>query len=96
MCTSTPVTLTSVTVLDPTGKELGRIDGDTLAAATQALLTRTPTPAIEPSAAVAVDVDLALEPGTAPDRVTHRIEYTVPDPKSGADDRHRRNRRQRP
>ena len=59
-----PVTLTSVTVLDPAGKELGRIDGDTLAAATQALLTRAPTPEIAPSAAVAVDVDLALEPGT--------------------------------
>ena len=28
-----PVTLSSVTVLDPAGKELGRIDGDTLAAA---------------------------------------------------------------
>ena len=76
-----PVTLTSVTVLDPAGKELGRIDGATLAAATQALLTRTPTPAIDPSAAVAVDVDLALEPGTAPERVTHRIDYSVPDPK---------------
>ncbi len=76
-----PVTLTSVTVLDPAGKELGRIDGATLAAATQALLTRTPTPAIDPSAAVAADVDLALEPGTAPERVTHRIDYSVPDPK---------------
>ena len=75
-----PVTLTSVTVLDPAGKELGRIDGDTLAAATQALLTRAPTPEIAPSAAVAVDVDLALEPGTAPERVTHRIDYAVPDP----------------
>jgi len=76
-----PVTLTSVTVLDSAGQELGRIDGATLAAATQALLTRTPTPAIDPSAAVAVDVDLALEPGTAPERVTHRIDYSVPDPK---------------
>jgi len=75
-----PVTLTSVTVLDPAGKELGRIDGDTLAAATQALLTRAATPEIAPSAAVAVDVDLALEPGTAPERVTHRIDYAVPDP----------------
>jgi hypothetical protein len=75
-----PVTLTSVTVLDPAGKELGRIDGDTLAAATQALLTRAPTPEIAPSASVAVDVDLALEPGTAPERVTHRIDYAVPDP----------------
>jgi hypothetical protein len=72
--------LRSVTVLDSAGKELGRIDGDTLAAATQALLTRAPTPEIAPSAAVAVDVDLALEPGTAPDRVTHRIDYAVPDP----------------
>ena len=74
-----PVTLTSVTVLDSAGKELGRIDGDTLAAATQALLTRAPTPEIAPSAAVAVDVDLALEPGTAPERVTHRIDYAAPD-----------------
>ena len=40
-----PVTLTSVTVLDPAGKELARIDGATLAAATQALLTKAPTPA---------------------------------------------------
>ena len=39
-----------------------------------------PTPEIAPSAAVAVDVDLALEPGTAPERVTHRIDYAVPDP----------------
>ena len=76
-----PVTLTSLAVLDPAGKELGRITGATLAAATQALLARTPTPAIDPSAAVAVDVDLALEPGTAPERVTHRIDYSVPDPK---------------
>ena len=76
-----PVTLTSLTVLDPAGNELGRITGATLAAATQALLTRKPTPAIDPSAAVAVDVDLALEPGTAPERVTHRIDYSVPDPK---------------
>lgn len=76
-----PVTLTSLTVLDPAGKEIGQITGATLAAATQALLTRTPTPAIDPSAAVAVDVDLAVEPGTAPERVTHRIDYTVTDPK---------------
>lgn len=74
-----PVTLTSVTVLDSAGKELGRIDGATLAAATQALLTRAPSPEIATSAAVAVDVDLALEPGTAPERVTHRIDYAVPD-----------------
>ena len=77
---SDPVTLTSVTVLDPAGKELARIDGATLAAGTQALLTKAPTPAVNPSAAVAVDVDLALKPGTVPKRVTHRIDYTLPDP----------------
>ena len=75
-----PVTLTTVTVLDPTGKELARIDGATLAAATQALLTRTPAPVVNPSASVAISMDVALKPGTVPKRVTHRIEYTLPDP----------------
>ena len=37
-----PVTLSSVTVLDPAGKELTRIDGDALAAATQTLFAKTP------------------------------------------------------
>jgi hypothetical protein len=73
-----PVTLSSVTVLDPAGKELGRIDGDTLAAATQNLFTHAPVPAIPSSGAVAVEVDLALAPGTVPARVTHRIAYTLP------------------
>ena len=41
-----PVTLSSVTVLDRAGEELGRIDGDTLAAATQNLFTHAPVPAI--------------------------------------------------
>jgi murein DD-endopeptidase MepM/ murein hydrolase activator NlpD len=73
-----PVTLSSVTVLDPAGKELQRIDGDVLAAATQALFSHTPVPATPASGAVAVEVDLALAPGTVPARVTHRIAYTVP------------------
>jgi murein DD-endopeptidase MepM/ murein hydrolase activator NlpD len=73
-----PVTLTSVTALDPAGKELGRIDGDTLAAATQALFTKAPVAAIPASGAVAVEVDLALAPGTVPARLTNRIVYTVP------------------
>jgi hypothetical protein len=63
---SDPVTLSSVTVLDRSGNELGRIDGDTLAAATQELFTHVPVPAIPPSGAVAVEVDLALAPGTVP------------------------------
>ena len=74
-----PVTLSSVTVLDRAGTELGRIDGDTLAAATQNLFTHAPVPAIPSSGAVAVEVDLALAPGTMPAQVTNRIAYSVPE-----------------
>ncbi|HEY1279923.1 MAG TPA: M23 family metallopeptidase, partial [Acidimicrobiales bacterium] len=76
---SDEVTLTSVTVLDRAGNELGRIDGDTLAAATQNLFTHAPVPAIPSSGAVAVEVDLALAPGTAPAQLTNRIAYTLPE-----------------
>jgi hypothetical protein len=72
-----PVTLSSVAVLDPAGKELMRIEGDALAAATQTLFAKTPTPVIPASAAVSVDVDLILPPGKVPERVTHRIAYTL-------------------
>jgi hypothetical protein len=72
-----PVTLTSVTVLDPAGKELGRVEGSALAAATQNLYTHAPVPAIPSSGVVAVEVDLALAPGTVPARVTNRIAYTL-------------------
>jgi Peptidase family M23 len=74
-----PVTLSSVTVLDRAGEELGRIDGDTLAAATQNLFTHAPVPAIPSSGAVAVEVDLALAPGKVPAQVTNRIAYSVPE-----------------
>src|SRR6478736_1050285 len=74
---SEPVTLSSVTVLDPAGKELMRIEGGTLAAATQTLFAKTATPVVPASAAVSVDVDLILPPDTAPERVTHRIAYTL-------------------
>src|SRR6516162_8883619 len=74
---SEPVTLSSVAVLDPAGKQLMRIEGATLAAATQTLFAKTATPVIPASAAVSVDVDLILPPDTAPERVTHRIAYTL-------------------
>ena len=74
---SEPVTLSRVTVLDPNGKELARIDGSTLAPATQTLFSKTPSPVIPASAAVSVDVDLVVPPGGAPERVTHRIAYTL-------------------
>jgi len=72
-----PVTLTSVTVLDPAGKELMRIEGGALTAATQALFAHTESTVIPASAAVSVDVDLILPPNTAPDRVTHKIAYAL-------------------
>ena len=74
---SEPVTLASVTVLDPAGKELMRIEGGALAAATQTLFAKTATPVVPASAAVSVDVDLILPPDTAPERVTHRIAYAL-------------------
>ena len=72
-----PVTLSSVTVLDPAGKELMRIEGADLAAATQTFFAKTATPVIPASAAVSVDVDLILPPGGAPERLTHRIAYAL-------------------
>jgi hypothetical protein len=66
---SEPVTLSSVTVLDPAGKELTPIEGATLAAATQSLFAKTVTPVVPASAAVSVDIDLMLPPDTAPERV---------------------------
>jgi hypothetical protein len=72
-----PVTLSSVTVLDPAGKELIRIEGAALAAVTQPLFAHTKTTEIPASAAVAVEVDLILPPDTAPERLTHRIAYAL-------------------
>ncbi len=49
-----PVTLTSLTVLDPAAKELTRIEGPVLVAATQTLLDKKPVTEIPASAAVSV------------------------------------------
>jgi hypothetical protein len=73
-----PVTLTRVTVLDPAAKELTRIEGPALVATTQTLLDKKPLSEIPASAAAAVHVDLIVPPGTAPERVTHRLDYSVP------------------
>ena len=72
-----PVTLSSVTVLDPAGKGLMRIEGHTLVAATQTFFARTQTLIIPASAAVSVDVDLILPPYRTPERVKHRVGYTL-------------------
>ena len=52
---SEPVTLTSITVLDPAGKKLVRIEGGALTAATQTLFAHTESAVIPASAAVSVD-----------------------------------------
>jgi hypothetical protein len=70
--------LTSLTVLDPAGKELTRIEGPVLVAATQTLLDKKTLTEIAGSAAASVDVDLIVPPGTAPERVTHRLTYRLP------------------
>ena len=54
-----------------------RIEGGALAAATQTLFAKTATSVVPASAAVSVDVDLILPLDTAPERVTHRIAYTL-------------------
>jgi hypothetical protein len=72
-----PVTLTSVTVLNPAGKQLMRIEKAALSAATQPLFAHTESAVIPASAAVSVDVDLILPPNTTPERVTHKIAYTL-------------------
>jgi hypothetical protein len=76
-----PVTLSSVTVVDPAGKELKRIEGAALAAVTQPLFAHTETTVIPASTAVAIEVDLILPPDTAPERLMHRIVYAL---KSGS------------
>jgi hypothetical protein len=77
---SDPVTLTRMAVAGPDGRELMKVDGAALAAATQSLFTRTPSAVIAGSAAVAVEVDLSLSAGQAvPVRVSNRIDYTLPE-----------------
>ena len=73
-----PVKLMSLTVLDAAAKELMRIDGPVLVAATQTLLDKKPVAEIPASAAVSVDVDLVVQPGTVPEQVTHRLDYSIP------------------
>lgn len=80
-----PVTLASVQVMDPDGTQLLLLEGDALNAATQTLLSKKPGAAVPASAAVGVDVDVVVPPGTAPDAVTNRITYALqPDSTSAA------------
>jgi hypothetical protein len=81
---SDPVTLTEVTAVGPDGITLMRLEGGKLADATQSLYAHTPSPVVAASAAVAVELDLALRPNQVPKQITHRIEYTIPQGLAGA------------
>ncbi len=74
---ATPVTLTAVTVSTPGGAVLGRVDGATLAAATQGVLEQAPVSLIPASGSATVEVDLALPPGRVPPVLTNHITYAV-------------------
>ncbi len=80
-----PVTLTSLEVLGAEdGRSLLRLEGDALAAVTQPLLGRTPTPQVPASGTVAVVIDLVLPLDEVPERVTHLIAYDLPADALGA------------
>jgi len=72
-----PVTLSSVTALGPGGKQLAHLEGTELTAATETLYDKTPSATIPASATVAVDVDVAVAPGTVPKSIGNTITYTL-------------------
>ena len=72
-----PVTLTSITVFDPRGKKLMRIEGSALTIVTQPLFAHTGSPVIPASAAVSVEIDLILPPNSTPEQVSHKITYKL-------------------
>src|SRR5215470_13428149 len=80
-----PVTLSSVDVTDESGNQLMRVEGQTLAAATQTVLgpgssgSSYTLSAIPESGSATVEIDLILPPNTAPAHLSHRIPYTIPD-----------------
>ena len=74
-------TLTELVVHDDSGRELHRVRGDALRAATFRLLSSAATVTVPASAAVEVilDVPLPAQSGTAPAALGTQINYTLPD-----------------
>jgi hypothetical protein len=76
---SDPVTLRSVTAIGPNTDKLGEVQGAKLAAATQSLYSHDASPVVGASAAVVVEVDLALSAKEkVPEHVSNLISYTLP------------------
>ena len=75
-----PVTLSFVEVTDESGNQLMRVEGQTLAAATQLVGPRAKlSGAIPESGSATVEIDLILPPNTAPAHLSHHIPYTIPE-----------------
>jgi hypothetical protein len=75
---ASPATLTFVEITGPGGAVIGRIDGATLAAATQGVLEQAPVSTIPASGAATVEIDLALPLGRVPQHLSNHIVYALP------------------
>jgi hypothetical protein len=81
---SAPVTLTAVTVLNPDGIPLLKLEGDALVAVTQPLLGGAPLATIPASGTAAVMIDVAVPQDQVPTHLTPRVTYAVPPEAHGA------------
>jgi len=73
-----PVMVSTIDVIAPDGDPLLSLAGDDLVAATQPLLGLTPLEEIPASGTAAVIIDVVVPRDQVPDRLTHRITYTLP------------------
>ena len=74
---ATPVTITAIDVLSLEGQSLLRLEGDALKAMTRPLFDVTPTDVVPASGAIAAMIDVVVPPDQVPERLTHRIPYTL-------------------
>jgi hypothetical protein len=75
-----PVTLTAIDVLGPDGVSLLHLEGASLVEQMQ-LVYGAPvdTPEIPTAGVIATVMDVVLPPGQVPERLGHRVTYTIPD-----------------
>ena len=81
---SAPVMVTTIEVITPDGNPLLSLAGDDLVSATQPLLGLTPMESIPASGTAAVMIDVAVPRDHVPERLTHRITYSLPADAPGA------------
>lgn len=72
-----PITLTSIEVNTPDGRQLLKMAGEDLKQNLQLLLGEEPTGEIPASGSVAAVIDVIVPPGKIPQRITHRIAYDI-------------------